>query len=210
MRFAASAALALAIALPAAASADPRQDLIDGMVKCGAIADNTARLACFDALNPTVQAARTAPAPAPVQPPAPAGAPAVASTAPAAAPPAEERPWYDPVGMFGTSPQRAQTTPQQFGGENLPKPPPAPGAAEPPPEVDSITAGVSDYSFNPYGRFLLVLDNGQIWQQLEGDTDRAHFSRAGKNTVTISRGLFGSYNLSVNDKTGIYKVRRLK
>ncbi|HEY0106159.1 MAG TPA: hypothetical protein VGB91_08755, partial [Rhizomicrobium sp.] len=94
-------------------------------------------------------------------------------------------------------------------GENLPKPPPAPGA-EPPPELDSITVVVGDYSFNPYGRFLVVLENGQIWQQLEGDSGRARFAKGAKNTVTISRGVLGSYNLTVNDANGIFKVRRLK
>ncbi len=180
-----------------AASADPNQDLVDGMVKCGAIADNTARLTCYDALNPTVQAARAAPPPS-------------APPAPAAAPPADNRAWYDPTRMFGTSPQRAQTTPKQFGSDNLPKPAPGAGAPGEPEEIDSISAGVADYSFNPFGRFLVVLDNGQIWQQLEDDSGRARFDRNGQNTVTINRGALGSYLLTVNDLSAAFKVRRLK
>ncbi len=52
-----------------------------------------------------------------------------------------------------------------------------------------------DYSFNPYDKFLVVLDNGQIWQQLESDSGiKAPFHKGEKNTVTISRGFIGSYN----------------
>ncbi len=83
-------------------------------------------------------------------------------------------------------------------------------ANQPPPELDSITATVQDYSFNPYGKFIVVLDNGQIWQQLESDSDIAHFMKSQKNTVTISRGFIGSYNLVVNDSSVLFKVRRLK
>ncbi|HEY0106090.1 MAG TPA: hypothetical protein VGB91_08405, partial [Rhizomicrobium sp.] len=40
MRIAALAMLAAFLSAPAAAQADPRQDLIDGMTNCSAIADN--------------------------------------------------------------------------------------------------------------------------------------------------------------------------
>jgi hypothetical protein len=198
-RIAATAFFAL---LPFAAQADPRQDLVDGMAKCATVNDGVARLACYDALTPQVKAAQSE-------------TPVVATAPPAAGPPpvADNRPWYDPGRIFGVSP-REQTTPQQFGGENLAPPPPAPGqvaAAEPPPALDSITAAVADYSFNPYDKFLVVLDNGQIWQQLESDSGiKAPFHKGEKNTVTISRGFIGSYNLVVNDDSIAYKVRRLK
>ncbi|HJW40778.1 MAG TPA: hypothetical protein VJ476_06055 [Rhizomicrobium sp.] len=192
------AAAALFALLPFAAQADQRQDLVDGMAKCATVNDGVARLACYDALTPQVKAAQgEAPAAAPAAPP----------------PIADNRPWYDPDRIFGVSP-RDQTKPEQFGGENLASPPPAPGqvaAAEPPPSLDSITATVADYSFNPYDKFLVVLDNGQIWQQLESDSGiKAPFHKGEKNTVTISRGFIGSYNLVVNDDSLAYKVRRLK
>jgi len=195
------AAAILFALLPLAAHADPKQDLVDGMAKCAAVNDGVARLACYDALNPQLKAAQSE-------------APVVAAV-PASAPPpvADNRPWYDPGRIFGVSP-RDQTKPEQFGGENLAAPPPAPGqvaAAEPPPSLDSITATVTDYSFNPYDKFLVVLDNGQIWQQLASDSGiKAPFHKGEKNTVTISRGFVGSYNLVVNDDSMAYKVRRLK
>ena len=212
-RLAAAAAVLLA---PVMAQADPRQDIVDGMAKCAVIADSIDRLSCYDALYPAVRAAqREAPSVAatPGAPPSSVAAtPAPAAAAPAAV--ADDRPWYDPRRVFGVPPQ-AQTTPQQFGGENLAPPPPPPGTPRtaentPPPSLDSITAGVTDYSFNPYDKFLVVLDNGQIWQQLESDSGKAAFHRSAKNTVTISRGFMESYNLQVNDGSAIFKVRRLK
>ena len=71
-------------------------------------------------------------------------------------------------------------------------------------------AAVTDFAYNPYGRFIVFLDNGQIWQQLEGDTDRARFSKSKKDMVTISRGFLGSYNLVIGDHSGMFKVKRIK
>jgi hypothetical protein len=76
--------------------------------------------------------------------------------------------------------------------------------------IDSISAGVSDYALNPFGRFVVFLDNGQIWQQAQGDTSVAHFKKSGPNSVTISRGILGSYNLQVNGNAAVFKVTRLK
>ena len=199
MNIARVAAFAAILIIPCAAGAGPRDDLVDGMAKCGALADNAARLACYDALNPTVKAAQSEPPP---------------PVAVAAPPPEDSRAWYDPSRIFGVSP-RQQTKPEQFGGEALDVPPPPPGTPAtpqntPPPALDSITAGVTDYSFNPYDKFLVILDNGQIWQQIQSDTGKATFDKHGKNTVTISRGFIGSYNLVVNDSSLLFKVRRLK
>lgn len=120
--------------------------------------------------------------------------------------------WYDVGGWFGGTtpkPPSEQTTAADFGSENLPAPPPAPGEAAPVP-LDEITVGVADVAFNFYGRFIVTLDNGQIWKQLQSDTGRAHFHRHGKNVVTISRGILGSYNLVIKGRTPAYKVKRLK
>ncbi len=79
-----------------------------------------------------------------------------------------------------------------------------------PEALESITATVTDYSFNPYDKFVVFLDNGQIWKQLESDTGvKARFAKGGKNTVVISRGLIGSYNMNINDGP-TYKVKRVK
>ena len=77
--------------------------------------------------------------------------------------------------------------------------------------VDSISATLTDYSFTPFHKFIIFLNNGQVWRQIQGDSEIAHFSRAAAdNTVTIERGTLGSYNLRINDSNKVFKVTRVK
>lgn len=197
---AAAAALVLIAAGPALAG--PRDDALDAVNKCAQIADDHARLACYDAAAAQVKSAIATPEPQ------------VAAT------PEQQRSWFGLPDIFGGNGSKPQTTPQQFGSESIPQPPPPPAPGEnaqaappPPPEpqiIDSITANVSDFAYHLDGRFVVFLDNGQIWQQIQGDTDKAHFKKSGPNTVTISRGAFGSYGLTLNDLSQSFKVKRIK
>ena len=198
--------------------AGPRDDVLEALGKCARVADDKARLACYDALAPQLRDALNLP-------------PASLSHPPTKE---EQESWFgfNLDNIFGTGPAQ-QTTPEKFGADTLPPPPPppatapaatAPGAvasasavpaAAPPPaepvELDSITSGVTEYSVNPFGKFIVFLDNGQVWHQLEGDSEVAHFRKNPKdNTVKIERGALGSYNLYINDSVKIYKVTRIK
>jgi hypothetical protein len=178
------------------AQASPRDDVLKALENCATIADDKARLACYDAL---VRPAQTALA----RPPEPQEA---------TAPPTkeEQRSWFgfDISGLFGASPSN-ETTPQQFGSENLPATKEKVEKAQE--EVDSITAGVSEYAYTPFGKFIVFLDNGQVWRQLQGDADHAIFRKVPKdNKVAISRGFIGSYNLTINDSSKLFKVERVK
>lgn len=189
------AATVLLLSRPA--MADEREQVLEAMGKCASVADDKSRLACYDALAPRAKDALATP---------PAS---VASSGPPTK--EEQKSWFgfNLGNIFGTSPAQ-QTTPQQFGSDKLPQPEtkPVPGA---PQEVDSITAGVTDYAFTPFGKFIVFLDNGQVWRQSEGDADQAHFKKNPKdNTVTISRGFIGSYNLKINDSDMTFKVTRVK
>jgi hypothetical protein len=147
---------------------------------------------------------------APAAPAAPAAAPAT-TPAPAATPPQKgEGAWYDVGGWFTPKPPSQQTTVADFGSENLPSPQAAPGAPAAPEPLDEITADVADVAFNFRSRFIVTLENGQIWKQLDSDTGVAHFSKHGKNRVTISRGLIGSYNLVIEGRTALFKVKRIR
>ena len=203
-------AVFLLAAFPARAGA--ADDVIAAIGKCAALTDDAARLACYDNVAGRTKTVEAAPQTQPV-PQAPPQAAAPARTA--AAPPAskeDDESWFGIADWFGSdkvSPA-AQTTPRQFGSENLPPPPAAPGAPPPLEPLDHITASVSDFAYNPFGRFVVFLDNGQIWQQLQGDTDQAHFSKNQKDQITISRGILGSYNLEIVGHNGLYKVKRIK
>jgi len=180
------------------ALAGPRDDVLDAMGKCASLTDDKARLGCYDAVAPRLRDALNRPPETFSHPPTED----------------EQKSWFGfNVGNWfgGNTPPAAQTTPDKFGADKLAAAAPAPGAtppAEEPKEIDSITATVTDYSFNPFGKFIVFLDNGQVWKEI--DSDPAHFSKGGSNTVTIERGMMGSYNLRINDGNHVYKVTRVK
>ncbi len=188
-----SAAISFQIGTAAAGS---RDDVLNGLQRCATVTDDKARLACYDALVRPAQEAMA-------HPPEPGEA---------NHPPTkeEQKSWFgfDLTGLFNSSPEQ-QKTPQQFGAENLPSTKQKVEEAEQ--AVDSITAGVSEYAFTPFGKFIVFLDNGQVWRQIQGDSDKATFRKAAKdNTVTIERGSLGSYNLMINDSSRNFKVERVK
>lgn len=192
-------ALSLGVFLgPAAASAGPRDDVLQALGKCAAIAESSARLSCYDGLAPQLKAAL-------------ATAPARFSGTPSLE---QQKSWFgfSLDSLFGGG-EAPQSTPAQFGGERVPEAakPAETAAPAPPPRLDSITAKLSEYAKTPFGKFIVFLDNGQVWRQLQGDSGEARFRRtATDNTVTISRAIFGSYTLKLNDSNKTYKVERLK
>jgi hypothetical protein len=174
------AAAVLGAASPVAlAAGDPRS--------CVAIADDAARLACYDrALG---RSAVSKPAPA-------ATAAAAASAAPAAAPAATAAPTApikkDPVGEFGLSEEAKQAKDPAKAAE---------AAAAP----ASITARVVSLRWRKYGEFVVTLDNAQVWAQIEPMPSAV--VKVG-DTVTIKKAIFGSYTLVTAGRVGT-KVRRL-
>ena len=158
------------------AAGDPRS--------CVTIADDAARLACYDrAMGRTA-----APKPAPVTPVAPAAAAAATSAAVAPAAPAKK----DPVGEFGLSEEAKQAKDPAKAAE---------AAAAP----DSITGRVMSVRWRKYGEFVVTLDNAQVWAQIEPMPSAV--VRVG-DTVTIKKALFGSYTLVTAGRIGT-KVRRI-
>jgi len=173
--------LAVGILAPATfVLAAPAQDLPASAANCAGIADDRARLACYDGL---AARAKTG------------AAPAVSSSAPVpvtapAAPPASK------VESFGAETIR-QTTPAKIAEK----------AAE---EREEIRAKVTVVALSYSKHFTVTLDNGQIWRQIEADSDLARSLKSG-NTVVISRGIFGSYNLVIEGRnTALFKVRRVE
>ena len=176
-----------------AAAAPGTQDLLETMGHCTAIVDDHARLACYDSLAPRVKDALAAP-------------PDTLNRPPTAE---EQHSWFgfDVGNLFGSAPAQ-QSTPAQFGSDKLPETRAPESAAA---ILDSISAGVTEVAYTPFGRFIVFLDNGQVWRQIEADTDKAFFKKPAKaNTITISRGFVGSYNLTINDSARTFKVTRLK
>ncbi len=92
---------------------------------------------------------------------------------------------------------------QQFGLSNSPPAMPR--------DINHIMSRMASYEFDRQDIFTVTLANGQVWRQISGDTDNAHWDEPAKTyVVTIDRGFLGSYNLRVQNHTGMFKVTRLK
>jgi hypothetical protein len=159
-------------------------DEATGLRKCRSITDAQARLACYDAIP--IEGTGSV---------APAGQPGPVTA--------------EPPSLSERRAPNAQMTPEQFGSERLPAPTVAPGGP-PVQTLDTITAAIESYTIYRDGHFAVTLSNGQVWEQLRGDLSRAYFKRSGDNTVEISRGLVGGYNLVLNRSSTLYRVTRLK
>jgi Type VI secretion system VasI, EvfG, VC_A0118 len=183
--------LAGSLALVVPAQADSAQDVLAQLAKCSNIAAATERLDCYDAAARTAKTAVVAPASA--QSP---DQQVVAKTD------KDQDDEGGVLGWFGLS--RPTTKAEDFGK------PPAP-VMDGPKEVTEISAGVIEMAKNAYGRALFVLDNGQVWKQIDGDQTEVNDPKSGEfMKVTIEKALFGSYALKVEGRRGIVKVRRVK
>jgi hypothetical protein len=184
--------LAVILALPAAsASAGPRDDVVDVLVKCTDVTDNAARLDCYDRAAPQLRAAAQVLV-------APLSAMPATEPPPQAAAPVSQQDGsflssLDPFAGSPQGPSAQQMAYQPIGGEILP-----------------VTIGVTDYSIAPNGSFSVRLDNGQIWRERNEHYDHPSFRSDSKNVVVIERGLIGGYNLYLRGEGKPYKVLREK
>jgi hypothetical protein len=227
------------VAVSAAAQAGPSEALAFAIGQCSSQPDEKARLACYDRIAeqlktgtflatqapessasppPFVQLptpgssaqppAAVAQAPAPVAP-APVAVPAQMAQSPA--PKQDSGTWYDPTSWFGKdNPRATSDKPADFGSETMPQTTSAAGEPAEPAPLDEIRATVTAATYTRDGHFTVTLGNGQVWQQIEGDTGVARFKNKGGDVVTISRGVLGSYNLVVEGHNLLFKVRRLR
>lgn len=164
------------------ALAEPARDALADIFKCADIADPTRRLECFDAATTRAKGALAAPA-QPVQ----------------QAQPAKEKSMLD---WFGFPKSQPVTRTEDFG-----KPAPEPG----PNEVTEVSATVLEFAKTARGKAVFILENGQVWRQIDGDGVDVYAPPQGvKLKVTIETGVFGSYNLTIDGRKGLVKVTRLK
>jgi len=158
--------------------------LAQSAVDCSSVAEDGARLKCYDD-----QAARQKRAASPVK------APVTATSPPA-------RPAPTPA------PARSASGASDFGleGEALRR---KQSAANPeaPKEPEQVVSRVRDVTTRPRGEYRITLEDGQVWEET------AHSSsvlppHAG-DTVTIKRGMLGSYFLSHSSGGLALRVKRI-
>ncbi|MFK8015294.1 MAG: hypothetical protein AB8G17_07620 [Gammaproteobacteria bacterium] len=168
-----------------------------GLKRCANIGSPLERLECYDALarsidlapakppaaRAPVAAPRVAanPAPAPTVAPAPAPVPEPVSTAPP-----------QPTPAAGTT-----TQPADFGFEEK-------RMRE---SSDNLTARYDGEFSGWSGQTLFKLDNGQVWRQAQNG--RVSYRRS-RPLITIKKGAFGSYRLSVEGLNKTIRVKRVK
>lgn len=76
--------------------------------------------------------------------------------------------------------------------------------------VSHVQSRMTSYKFNALGTFTVTLENGQVWRQVDGDTDHAHWKKpAASYVVSITSGFLKSYNFQVQGLPGLYKVLRI-
>jgi hypothetical protein len=167
---------------PAAAAADVSEA---DMVKCAGIVADAERLACYDSLAGRIAAAaavveqRQAEAAA-------AKRKADAEAAAAAARAAEEA---------------AARKREAFGAETTAK---RDMLSED--KLDELSGRVTDYYTDRYGKYVLVLDNGQIWKQVDG---KLLIPREG-DEVIVERAALGSYNMKILRQKRSVKAKRVR
>lgn len=186
MRLLLGAAVCIFTILPSLAS--PAGDALTAVAKCADIAQTAPRLQCFDE--------------------AATGAKRVLDDARKQAE-AEQKPESEGglLSWFGLAPEARPVTKQEDFGQNV-QLAPKPGA---PKEITEISAKVLEFAQNARGKSIFVLDNGQVWRQIDGDTTELYYREAdGPMQVTIEKGMLGSFSLTIQGKTASVKVRRVK
>ncbi|MDR3526570.1 MAG: hypothetical protein P4L57_04760 [Rhizomicrobium sp.] len=106
------------------------------------------------------------------------------------------------LACFDAALAKLEAAPSDFGGEALKRP----EAVSQEPEF--VSAHAARVAINAIQHFTVSLDNGQVWRQLDSDTEVAHFREGA--AVRIKRGFLDSYSLSVEGTFGSYKVKRIK
>ena len=104
---------------------------------------------------------------------------------------------------FARPQKKPVAKPEDFG-----KPAQETGPGE---EITGITATVLEFAKTLRGKSVFILDNGQVWRQLDADgTEVWDPAPDTKMKVTIETGAMGSYNLTIQGRNASIKVSRLK
>lgn len=149
------------------------------MVGCSAKVDDAARLKCYDDIAKGLSAEARKVAEAREKE---AAAVAAAAAEAAAAKAAEEsKAAFGKQGLEG------------FGGRD-------------PDRVEQIEASISEVLSDAGGKAIFVLDNGQIWRQVDGFNTQA---RVGSKVI-VKRGSLGSYRLVVPGSNRYAQVVRMR
>ncbi len=79
-------------------------------------------------------------------------------------------------------------------------------------KVKSLTSGVIEIARNGNRKYVIILENGQIWRQLMADTNSLRVPSSGAQGMTaeIKRRKLGGHSLYLNGERRSIKVERIK
>jgi hypothetical protein len=69
---------------------------------------------------------------------------------------------------------------------------------------------VARYSEVPYRRLEIELENGQVWRQIVGDTQRVYVNLERNQTVDIDESRISGYKLRLNELGRTIRVERIR
>lgn len=69
---------------------------------------------------------------------------------------------------------------------------------------------VASFDYVPYNRLQVTLENGQVWQQITGDTQHIRASLRKNRTVDIEESSLGGYKLRLNEMRRTIRVERVR
>lgn len=159
------------------------------LAACFAIAENNARLACYDTLARPGQAAAATVSPTPAQPTAPTAAPSVQAASVTSAAPAA---------IAKAAPAAPELAPKESFGKQVPR-------SEQVEEV--LVDKVAAIKEVEPKKMQITLANGQVWKQSIGKS----FMLRPNDTVRITGSPWGdSFRLEKDGKPGYIQVQRLR
>jgi hypothetical protein len=79
-----------------------------------------------------------------------------------------------------------------------------------PNEVTQISDGVLEFAKTARGKAIFILENGQVWRQIDGDAPTCWHRRGHQDEGDDRSRRLGSYNLTIDGRKGLIKVNRLK
>jgi len=79
-------------------------------------------------------------------------------------------------------------------------------------KIKSLTASVVDIARNGYGKYVVILENGQVWRQLKADSGKLRVPKSGAEgmRVEIKRRSLGAHALYLAGENRGIRVERIK
>lgn len=183
------------LAASAPALAQTSDEAVAETLACQAVRGSKARLKCFEAALPALGAAHP-------------GAVALAAERAEAARLAAAQ---EAKEEFGLSPQQTASAEdferEAFGASDLA----AAGGDDEDDEVESVTGAAVEIGKNNRGKLFVILDNGQVWRQVSGDSSSPYFPKNVDGLpVTIKKGALGSYFVKIGKAKDTFRAERIK